>query len=606
MTPKNSLKQKPSTRINVKRVVFYGALVSGTMLGVYFLLITLGFFGASATATAQYTPGTGPIATGFAWSKQLTVDHTKVSGSNDFTDFPLLVHVTDPELKHVSFGGLVEHMEGFDIAFAGANGALLEHQLESYDPSQGELIVWIKIPTLFSSVDTQFDMIYGTPGITTDPSTANVWSGGYISVWHMDENLSSSTLTDVSGVNNGHGHQMDSTNVIPGVVGYALDFNGSNERIALENINYSTQGCIQALTVTAWVNTTHNSGGRFNNWSILDFDRSEYFNVYVHGNGKAGFSSRGGTGGIKDFDAGVAGQLNDGNWHHIAMVFDGVDKHVYIDGALVATDTDPHNGSFIGKGNVARYGFIGDGSEATSFDGNRNNRHYDGGIDEIHFAEVGFSADWIATEYNNQISPETFVTIQGATVPLPIELTAFDAKLMGEEVEVKWEVASQINNDYFTVERSGDGENFEPIGQIPGAGNSSAATTYKFMDVSPLKGMNYYRLKQTDFNGDYEVFDVKTVELKESMSVENDINLKVYPNPFEYDFTVQFELFHATEVMVQLYNASGVEIHAEMLDGEIGVNSYKYYQGQDLIEGLYIVNLIADNKVIGSSKIIKK
>lgn len=84
---------------------------------------------------------------------------------------------------------------------------------------------------------------------------------------------------------------------------------------------------------------------------------------------------------------------------------------------------------------------------------------------------------------------------------LPVELTAFQANHENNMIACYWQTESERDNDYFTVERSGDGVTFEAIGQIDGAGNSFTPLTYKLYDSSPLTGMNYYRLQQTDFNG---------------------------------------------------------------------------------------------------------
>mgnify|MGYP002278770679 CR=1 FL=1 len=161
----------------------------------------------------------------------------------------------------------------------------------------------------------------------------------------------------------------------------ALQFDGYNDYIALNKF-YNTSGAIPTLTVEAWVNTS--VGGlsdQYGNWAIVDFDRSEYYNLFVRGNtGEVGFSTYAGSGGIDDFYSGVT--VNDGNWHHIVGVYDGTDKIIYVDGVEVALKSNPHNGVALGSGST-RYGIIGDGSEASGYNGNRNNRHYDGLIDEV-------------------------------------------------------------------------------------------------------------------------------------------------------------------------------------------------------------------------------
>lgn len=97
----------------------------------------------------------------------------------------------------------------------------------------------------------------------------------------------------------------------------------------------------------------------------------------------------------------------------------------------------------------------------------------------------------------------TFVEIQ-QTNPLPVELISFFGQREEEEVLLNWETASELNNDYFIVERATDENTFTEIGRVTGNGNSSQLNAYLFIDQNPANGNNYYRLKQVDFNGQYE------------------------------------------------------------------------------------------------------
>ncbi|PJF33793.1 MAG: hypothetical protein CUN57_01220, partial [Phototrophicales bacterium] len=109
----------------------------------------------------------------------------------------------------------------------------------------------------------------------------------------------------------------------------------------------------------------------------------------------------------------------------------------------------------------------------------------------------------------------------GTLNALPIDLVRFVAsKRDGGQVSLEWTTASEINNDYFTIERSFDGRNFESIGQVKGAGNSFEEINYSFVDES-IAGISsnrivYYRLKQTDYDGVFTYSDVISVELGES------------------------------------------------------------------------------------------
>ncbi|MEO5642487.1 MAG: T9SS type A sorting domain-containing protein, partial [Bacteroidia bacterium] len=96
----------------------------------------------------------------------------------------------------------------------------------------------------------------------------------------------------------------------------------------------------------------------------------------------------------------------------------------------------------------------------------------------------------------------TFAEIQEVN-PLPVELISFNALVTGNEVYLAWQTASELNNDYFIIERATDQNSFIEIGRVDGYGNSSQEHSYIFIDQYPTEGNNYYRLKQTDFNGQY-------------------------------------------------------------------------------------------------------
>lgn len=107
---------------------------------------------------------------------------------------------------------------------------------------------------------------------------------------------------------------------------------------------------------------------------------------------------------------------------------------------------------------------------------------------------------------------QCYYTLQGINVQqMPIDLVYFRAKKYNNANYLYWEVASQRDNDYFTVERSSDGYNFEPVGTVDGAGTTAQQMKYGMMDFSYNPGINYYRLKQTDFNGDFEYSELTYV-----------------------------------------------------------------------------------------------
>jgi len=109
---------------------------------------------------------------------------------------------------------------------------------------------------------------------------------------------------------------------------------------------------------------------------------------------------------------------------------------------------------------------------------------------------------------------------------LPVEFLDVKATVDNDNVNVSWSTASEINNNYFTVERSADGINFTSLSDIKGAGNSNTVLDYNYRDNNPIEGTGYYRIKQTDFNGRFNYSMITTVKYS-----SKSIDISVFPNP---------------------------------------------------------------------------
>jgi hypothetical protein len=162
-------------------------------------------------------------------------------------------------------------------------------------------------------------------------------------------------------------------------------------------------------------------------------------------------------------------------------------------------------------------------------------------------------------------------------VPLPIELLEFKGQTIGSNIELSWRVATEVNNDYFSIERSSDGESWNVLGQIKGAGNSDVETTYRFTDQNPLRGNSYYRLKQTDFDGKSEYFSPIAI------SFEGRYKSKVYPNPADKYMNVEVADHSGN---VSLYNLSG-----KLLFQTSVKRKSLQIDTSELKEGLYILQV---------------
>ena len=125
-----------------------------------------------------------------------------------------------------------------------------------------------------------------------------------------------------------------------------------------------------------------------------------------------------------------------------------------------------------------------------------------------------------------QYSTNDCSTISDCNTSLPVEFLDFYLDVKQNSIDLSWHTATEENNDYFIVERSINGREFKPLGKVDGYGTTTETQSYYFLDNFPANGQNYYRLKQVDFNQDYEYSGVISFEFQNKVP-----SLKIYPNP---------------------------------------------------------------------------
>ena len=317
----------------------------------------------------------------------------------------------------------------------------------------------------------------------------------------------------------------------------AVEMNGTNQYIALDQF-YNEANSIDSLTIEVWVNTDFVGGNEFSNWAIIDFDRSEYYSFFVRGdNGQVGFSTYGDE--VDDFYSQQS--VNDGEWHHLVAVFDGVDKRIYIDGELDSEKTNPHGGISLGKG-TTRYGFIGDGSEATDFDGSRNYKYFQGKIGEVRLWHTLRTADQIK-EYMSVELTGNEKGLQGFWTMDDMSEGLVDESGNGNE-------GTLVNNPSSVTELMPEGLSIQvidhPIGQLTGN------KTYVPSEGTWVNSVTYYDEKlqpvQTRTNNDKDEQEVLTTYYDFTSKVVKSVQ---YYDKGDYalTFTEQFKYDHADRLM---------------------------------------------------------
>jgi hypothetical protein len=333
-------------------------------------------------------PPVGPYA------RAIDIVDAKITGG-PHASFPMLLAVTHDDLKHTSAGGEVLHEQGFDIGvFAdAARTQRLAHEVERYSPATGELIAWVKVPSL--SAATTIFVGYADPAITTNrEDRPGVWTAGYAGVWHL-ENVADATTQNAT-----------------------TDNNTATAGGQIENARAFSAGDSLDAPASASLDDVFDGGGTAEAW------------FFATGAGGAGFGrlfdkGTGSTVAIGMCDATVdraflfghafennavnwctqAQTIAFGAWTHVAVVYDATSAdppQIYLNGELRSLSTG-------GTPSGARRSDAG----APLTIGNRldRQRSFAGILDEARLARVARDAGWIATTHENQREPTAFYTL---------------------------------------------------------------------------------------------------------------------------------------------------------------------------------------------------
>ncbi len=247
-------------------------------------------------------------------------------------------------------------------------------------------------------------------------------------------------------------------------------------------------------------------------------------------------------------------------------------------------------------------------SENITLQWNRNTSNI-GNLNELRVAS------WNGSQWDNMGNASTTGTTSAGTIlssiatsnytaftfgtttannPLPITLLFFNAVLNHENVNLTWATASEINNDFFTVKKTTDGSYFEFVAKTHGAGNSSRKIDYHAIDLNPYLGISYYRLKQTDFDGNFTYSNLVPILFGKFSEPA------FYPNPFNSSLTI---------ILNDEYNKKNTELRIYAMLGQEVLNSlltkqFNLLETTQLKAGIYYYSIISNNKLIKSGKLI--
>ena len=363
----------------------------------------------SALASATYTI-TGPAWYSTSWTdrKSITIDHTKVTGSSNLTNFPVLVSVTDANLATVANGGYVGLPDGSDILFTASDGVTkLAHEIESYNANTGLMIAWVNVPTVSPTGDAVIYIYYGNSSAANQQNAPGTWNANFEGVWHLPNGTTLNADDSTSNANNAS--LLNGTSAATGFIDGSASLNGTSNFILVPNSaslnNWSQQ------TVSLWMKAQTDMGGAArliekganNEWSLVfNWGGNQQLTVDL------GTSSPAVT---------TTGVVADNNWHKIDVTMDNNTQAVaiYVDGVLNNSAIAPTSAAATNHDlSIGQYGGGG--------------YYYHGLIDELEISNTVRSPAWIGAQYNNQYSSASFISVgsqESSGVPPPVASPTF-------------------------------------------------------------------------------------------------------------------------------------------------------------------------------------
>jgi len=223
-------------------------------------------------------------------------------------------------------------------------------------------------------------------------------------------------------------------------------------------------------------------------------------------------------------------------------------------------------------------------------------------IDSTSTNNTSFVYGYIDTVSTNLTGDGTFI-IDSSKFVLPVELISFTADVNKNNAMLSWSTSSESNNSGFEIERSGNNGQWSKIGFVHGKGNSSSQNFYFFADKNLNTGIYNYRLKQIDYNGNYEYYYLQN---EINIGKPEEFSLKQnYPNPFNPMTKIDFSLPEDGNVSLSVYDNSG-KLVSKLMNGSVNSGYHSVnFNASGISSGIYFYKLEFENKDKSFSKVMK-
>ncbi|OFX19166.1 MAG: hypothetical protein A2033_02070 [Bacteroidetes bacterium GWA2_31_9] len=195
---------------------------------------------------------------------------------------------------------------------------------------------------------------------------------------------------------------------------------------------------------------------------------------------------------------------------------------------------------------------------------------------------------------------------KGALVnTLPIELLEFTATKINTHVELNWSTASEINNDYFTIEKTLNHDTVYEVVNVNSVENSNTLSSYSATDLNPFTGVSFYRLKQTDSNGDFSYSDWVAINFNTLQPSE----INIYPNPINKTESIYIDMNGLTknsEVLIVVNDIYGHELYSKVYITDMTSSSiFAIDVNKNIPSGIYFIIATSQNKIYNKKVVIQ-
>jgi hypothetical protein len=366
---------------------------------------------------------TPTVLTSWSYRKAITIDHTKVSGTGNLANFPVLINLSaDTDLAANA------KSDGSDILFTnssvawntGTSNDKLAHEIETYTTSTGSMQAWVRIPFLSPTQDTVIYMYYGNSTATNQQNKTDVWDSNTKMVQHMKETGTNPTVND--STSNANNSTAQTWTPGTGMIGGGGGFNGSSQYIGVSRDGLSNLG--DSFTIEAWVKQSSvTSGSIFSTADVANGSLTKGYSFFINQTSASGINANsinlqlGQSLWAWNAWTSPTNSFSAGTYHHVVAEVSGANTSsktvsFFVDG--VAQTAGMWTGAGTTNGAV-NYNTANTSTRIGSFYAASYPSYtpgfFTGNIDELRISQSNRSADWIKTEYNNQSSPGTFYTV---------------------------------------------------------------------------------------------------------------------------------------------------------------------------------------------------